>query len=319
MNHTAPAQRARFSIAVWLAALLGTASLAPAHEIELASIDTARAVLGARDEFVARLSPFDRAARLKSATDVAEDEYLAFATAAGREWSNDERARLTAAFAAIEPKLAELLPELGEPILLVKTSGQEEGGAGYTRANAVMLPQAHDDQRELQRLLAHEIFHVVSRNNPDLKRELYRTIGFEECGEVVLPPRLAARKMTNPDAPVNEHCIEVTVDGAKVWGMPILLSREERFDPGAGRAFFEYLTLSMLLVERTGDGAAVLVPLNRVAGFLEQVGRNTNYIIHAEEILASNFELLVVGGDKPPPSPELLEHIRAELVRAAGR
>ena len=321
------APRARVSIAAWLAALLGAAPVAVAHEIELASIETARAVLGARDEFVARLSPFDRAARLKSATDVAEAEYLAFATAAGREWSNDERARLTAAFAAIEPKLAELLPELGEPILLVKTSGEEEGGAGYTRANAVMLPQAHDDERELQRLLAHEIFHVASRNNPDLKRALYRTIGFEECGEVVLPPALAARKMTNPDAPVNEHCIEVTVDGAKVWGMPILLSREERFDPAAGRAFFEYLTLSMLLVERTGatarpltrDGAPVLVPLNRVAGFLEQVGRNTNYIIHAEEILASNFELLVVGGDNPAPSPELLERIRAELVRAAGR
>ncbi len=284
-------------------------------------------MLGARDEFVARLSPFDRAARLKSATDVAEAEYLAFATAAGREWSNDERARLTAAFAVIEPKLAELLPDLGEPILVVKTSGEEEGGAGYTRANAVMLPQAHDDERVLQRLLAHEIFHVASRNNPDLKRALYRTIGFEECGEVVLPPALALRKMTNPDAPVNEHCIEVTVDGAKVWGMPILLAREERFDPAAGRAFFEYLTLSMLLVERTGatarpltrDGAPVLVPLNRVTGFLEQVGRNTNYIIHAEEILASNFELLVVGGDSPAPSPELLERIRAELVRAAGR
>ena len=319
------ALRAHVFIAAWLAALLGTTPVAVAHEIELASIETARAVLGARDEFVARLSPFDRAARLKSATDVAEAEYLAFATAAGREWSNDERARLTAAFAAIEPKLAELLPELDEPIRLVKTSGEEEGGAGYTRANAVMLPQAHDDDRELQRLLAHEIFHVASRNNPDLKRVLYRTIGFEECGEVVLPPALAARKMTNPDAPVNEHCIEVTVDGAKVWGMPLLLSREERFDPGAGRAFFEYLTLSMLLVERTGatarpltrDGAPVLVPLNRVGGFLEQVGRNTNYIIHAEEILASNFELLVVGGDNPPPSPELLERIRAELVRAA--
>ena len=128
--------------------MLGAAPVAVAHEIELASIETARAVLGARDEFVARLSPFDRAARLKSATDVSEAEYLAFATAAGREWSNDERARLTAAFAAIEPKLAELLPELDEPILLVKTSGEEEGGAGYTRANAVMLPQAHDDDRD---------------------------------------------------------------------------------------------------------------------------------------------------------------------------
>ena len=317
--------RARVFVAAWLAAWLGAAPLAAAHEIELASIERARAALGARDDFVARMSPFDRAARLQSGADVSEDDYLAFARAAGREWSNDERVRLTAAFAAIEPKLAELLPELDEPILLVKTSGQEEGGAGYTRGSAVMLPQAHEDERELKRVLAHEIFHVASRNHPDLKRALYQAIGFEECGELVLPPELAARKMTNPDAPVNEHCIELTVDGASVWGMPILLSREERFDPKAGRAFFEYLTLSMLLIDRSGgvarplerDGAPVLVPFNRVGGVGEQIGRTTNYVIHAEEILASNFELLVLG-EQGAPSPEVLERIRAELTRAVG-
>jgi hypothetical protein len=249
MIRSKPAPRAR----VWLALLFAAAPVgAFAHEIELASIEQGRDLLGTRDDFVARLSPFDRAARLQSAADVSEDEYLAFTRAAAREWSNDERARLTSAFTAIQPKLAELLPEIGAPILLIKTSGQEEGGAGYTRANAVMLPQALTDSRELEKLLAHEIFHVVSRNKPELKRALYAAIGFEPCGEVLLPPALAARKMTNPDAPVNEHCIEVQVDGASVWGMPILLSRQERFDPAAGMPFFGYLTLSMLLVERDG-------------------------------------------------------------------
>lgn len=66
------------------------------------------------------------------------------------------------------------------------------------------------------------------------------------------------------------------------------------------------------------NGTPRIAPFNRVTGFLEQVGRNTNYIVHAEEILASNFERLVL--DEPnAPSPEVLERIRAELVRAAGR
>ncbi len=314
--------------AAWLVALACAAPFcAHAHGIAFASIEQGRAVLGARDEFVVRLSPFDRAARLRSADEVSEDEYLAFARAAAREWSNDERSRLTRAFAAIEPKLTELLPELGAPILLVKTSGEEEGGAGYTRAGAVMLPQALTDERELERLLAHEIFHVVSRNNPELKRALYAVIGFEQCGEVVLPPALAARKMTNPDAPVNEHCIEVQVDGEDVWGMPILLARQERYDPAAGIPFFGYLTLSMLLVERPAGGAPArvlerngrpaLVPFDRVTGLLEQVGRNTDYVIHAEEILASSFERLVLG-EAGARSPDVLERMRAELARAAA-
>lgn len=328
MSRSAPglARRARLTSVV-STALLVTASLAGAHEIDFASIETARGVLGVRDDFVSRLSPFDRAARLKAARDVSEAEYLAFARAAAREWLPDERARLTDAFAAIEPKLAALLPQLDAPILLIKTSGQEEGGAGYTRANAVMLPRVLADERELQRLLAHEIFHIASRGHPDLKRALYRAIGFEECGEVVLPPALAARKMTNPDAPANAHCIELQVDGSNVWGMPILLSREERYDPAAGIEFFGYLTLSMLLVDRTAadaprplerDGAPALVPPNRVTGFLEQVGRNTEYIIHAEEILASNFEILVLG-EQGAPSPEVLERLRGELTRAVDR
>ena len=322
------AARARLKVAAWLATLIGATPVAEAaHEIEFASIETAREVLGTRDDFVARMSPFDRAARLKSAGEVSEDDYLAFARAAGREWSNDERARLTEAFQAIAPRLAVLLPELGLPILLVKTSGEEEGGAGYTRGNAVMLPQALTDARQLRRLLAHEVFHVASRNHPDLKRALYEVIGFEECGELVLPPAMAARKMTNPDAPANAHCIELTVDSAMAWGMPILLSREERYDAAAGRPFFAYMTLSMLLVDRSGspsavrplvrEGRPVLVPFSGVSGLFEQIGRNTDYVIHPEEILASNFERLVEGVEGAP-SPEVLEHIRAELTRVAA-
>jgi hypothetical protein len=321
----APHARARAKLAAWLAAF-AAAPPPPvaAHEIALASLEQARAVLGARDEFVARLSPFDRAARLNSARAVSEEEYLAFARAAAREWSNEERTRLTRAFAAIEQRLAALLPPLDEPILFVKTSGEEEGGAAYTRAAAVMLPEALSDETELQRLLAHEAFHVATRRNPELKEALYRTIGFERCGEVALPPALAARKITNPDAPVNEHCIEVRVDGETVWGMPILLARQERYEPAAGIPFFGYLTLSLLLVEpAAGPGAAalplersgapVLVPFDRVEGLLEKIGRNTSYVIHAEEILASNFERLVLDEAGGVTSPEVLERIRAVL------
>lgn len=320
--------RARLKLATCLA-LLGAAHAAHAHEIAFASIEAARSVLGVRDDFVSRLSPFDRAARLESPREVSEEQYLAYAAAAAREWAPDERARLTAAFAAIEPALAALLPPLDAPILIVKTSGEEEGGAGYTRAGAVMLPQASADPGELQRTLAHEIFHIASRHHPDLKRALYRAIGFEECGEVALPPTLAVRKMTNPDAPINEHCIELQVDGEQVWGMPILIAKEERYDPADGLEFFGYLTLGILLVDRSGeagaparplerDGRPRIAPFNRVTGFLEQVGRNTNYVIHAEEILASNFERLVLG-EPNAPSPDVLERIRAELVRAVGR
>lgn len=309
-----------------LAALLGAGPLLAAPAIEFASIDAARAVLGARDEFVTHMSAFDRAARLEAGGDVSEAQYLAFASRAPLEWTSDERRRVAAAFAHIEPALSELLPTFQDPILLIKTRGDEEGDAGgYTRGGAVIVPTRAlgNSERGLMASLAHEIFHVVSRKRPELRRALYAAIGFEYCGEVAHPASLAPRRITNPDAPVNDYCIRVSVDGDESWAVPILYSRAPRYDPDAGKAFFDYLTLEMLLVDRsdpTGPARPVvrrdkpvLVPMDRVEGFYEQVGRNTQYIIHPEEILASNFQLLVLGVDEVP-SPEVLERIRRALA-----
>jgi hypothetical protein len=79
-----------------------------------------------------------------------------------------------------------------------------------------------------------------------------------------------------------------------------------------------------LLVEkdgRSGNLKAVtegsspkLVGMERVSGFMEQVGKNTDYIIHPEEILADNFALLVLNEPKVA-SPEILQKMREVLLR----
>lgn len=55
-----------------------------------------------------------------------------------------------------------------------------------------------------------------------------------------------------------------------------------------------------------------LLAPQQISGFFEQVGRNTNYIIHPEEILAENFALLIMD-KRDVPSPEILEKMRAVL------
>lgn len=50
-----------------------------------------------------------------------------------------------------------------------------------------------------------------------------------------------------------------------------------------------------------------------MTGFLEQVGENTNYLIHPDEILADNFVLLVTG-KKGVPSPEVVEKLGKVLA-----
>jgi hypothetical protein len=49
-------------------------------------------------------------------------------------------------------------------------------------------------------------------------------IGFTKCGEVEFPSDLKSRKITNPDAPRNDHAIQIRVGGEEVRAVPILFS-----------------------------------------------------------------------------------------------
>ena len=66
----------------------------------------------------------------------------------------------------------------------------------------------------------------------------------------------------------------------------------------------DYLQFRFLLFEGTKSSspkppaegsASKLVTAEEVTDFVEQVGQNTDYVIHPEEILADNFALLVIG------------------------
>jgi hypothetical protein len=60
----------------------------------------------------------------------------------------------------------------------------------------------------------------------------------------------------------------------------------------------------------------VLFEPSQVPGFSEQVGQNTKYIIHPEEILADNFVFLL-NGRINLPSPRVVESMGRILQAAA--
>jgi hypothetical protein len=283
--------------------------LGDGRTLELATREEGARLLGTRDDFVARLSPFDRAARLKSEAPVDERAFLDFVAASVVEWSDADRAAIADAFASVPGRLAKLLPGLPPKVFVVQTSGREEGDAAYTRGSTVVIPTrlVHAPRAELAELLSHELFHVLSRNNPKLREKLYAAIGFTPCAEAVLPDGLEPRRITNPDAPRNDHCTELRLDAKPVVAVPVLYADSARYDAKRGGAFFDYLKFQMLVGKRLIDPAAV-------EGYFEQIGRNTDYVIHPEEVLAVNFAY-VVTGKTGLPSPEIPERI-ARLIEA---
>lgn len=301
---------------------LGESSL-----LQFATVAEGAAVLGAEDEYTRRTSPFDRQARLRTNRAVSEAEHRAFAGRCVIAWEESERAAVAAALAGIDTRMNELGVSLPPRVLLVKTSGDEEGGAAYTRGMAVMLPKKMlaIPATALRRLLCHELFHVLSRSRPDLRDALYDAIGFSPCGDVRLPGDLEDRRITNPDAPSSGHAIAVEVDGVSRTVVPVLYSKTMNYDSDSGAPFFATMEFRLMAVRLAGDppracalttndGAPMLFSPESVTGFYEQVGRNTGYIIHPEEILADNFVLLVLR-EAAQANPEIVARV-GEIIRA---
>ncbi len=283
-------------------------------------------MLLAKDDFIQRLSPFDRSARMKTDRSVSESELLDFIGRNVADWTKEEMQTVRAAIEAIQPLFRDLPLALPPTVRLIKTTGAEEGNAAYTRAAAIVFPKSEfaKSQKDLQKLICHELFHILSRHNPELRERLYGIIGFTKCNEIKLPPDLALRKITDPDAPRNDHFIRLRTDGHESLAVPILLSSAKTYDTKRGGEFFDYLQFQFLVVEKSSDSqnfeaayeglSPRLVGIQQVSGFMEQVGRNTNYLIHPEEILADNFALLVLN-EQNVASPEILQKMREVFPR----
>jgi hypothetical protein len=292
--------------------------LGPGKVISFASARKGENLLALRDDYMTRLSQFDRAAKSKMKGDISEAEFLESYSKNGLRWHPAEKVQIISAFQKMmnrAPYLQSLLPDR---INLVKTTGREESDAAYTRANSIFFPQSflRNPQIVLDWLVCHETFHVLSRSNPQLRENLYKLIGFEKCNEIELPPLLKHRQISNPDAPINDHFIKITVSGEEHMAVPIIFSKAD-YDPEKAENFFRYLQFKLLLVEQDNQGKVVPLDHNgspalldppEVDGFFEQVGNNTTYIIHPEEILAENFTYHVYRGEK------LGSHFKAEEI-----
>jgi hypothetical protein len=241
-------------------------------------------------------------------------------------WTDADQRLLRPLLARLAPLLNPLRWQRSTPILLIKAAADFEDGLPHTRANAIVLPQGAEQAATglLTAILAHELFHLLSRDDARLKEQLYGAIGFKPCASVDIPQPLSGLRVTNPDAPQHRHTVSVRYRGRPVEAMPFPSFASEGIDPRQG--FKAQVRVAWLLVDREGGACKARAPAagqapepQELEGLFEQVGRNTRYLWHPEEILADNFALLLIGmlrgSPLAVPSPEILEKLQKILVR----
>lgn len=290
--------------------------------VRFASGEQGIAAITAEDRFTQSLSRFDLQARLGTADEPTLKQWEKLIAAEVQEWDADGRSRMTAAVESVRERLAKLALPLPDEIYLINTSGKEEGHAAYCRGKHIVIPDVvlTRDPTQIESLLIHELFHVISNQHPELRAELYAIVGFQQCQEIAIHPSLKDRRITNPDAPSIDCVIKLQEGGKVVRAAPILYSSTKDFDPQKKGGMFAHLMFKLMVVVPDGrgwkaadqGGRAVVLDPKGLPDFHEKIGRNTNYIIHPEEILADNFVHLVRRREKLA-TPRIVEDLRRVL------
>ena len=298
-------------------------------EIVFAGVEEAKKRLTTKDGFINSLSRFDRSARLKTDQTVSETEFIEYVANQARSWTIDEKNRIQVIIESISNQLKPFELKLPQKILLIKTTGQEEGGAAYCRPNAIVMPQNMLIQQNagLQKLLTHELFHIFTANNPNLKEVLYGVINFKKCNDIELPVKLHEIKLTNPDGFKNDHYVEVQYGNSVIHVVPIIYSSVPKYNVAKGGEFFRYLRINLLVIEKEGNswrhkrdntGEPALLELRDVPDYFNKIGFNTDYAFHPEEILAENF-VLMVQRIQPVKSKWVIEGMQKVLQHDPGK
>ena len=289
--------------------------------VKFASIEEANKLLTQEDDYTNSWSQFDIDSRIQQPNSTKE-ELFDFISQQTIAWTAEEKNEVLAIFKSIDAEISKQAYAINFPkdIYFIKTTLEEEGGAdAYTRANYVVLKDEllTQPKDQLKMVIIHELFHILSRNNPEFRKELYQLIGFNLMNNVEYPDNLKAYRITNPDAPQTDNYITLTVDGEPKACMMILYSSRE-YTSGS---FFDYLNVGFLSLVGDSiktieykDDEPVIYSFQQVTGFFEQVGKNTQYIIHPEEILADNFAFVLLN-KTDLPNPELVEKIKKVLQK----
>lgn len=299
-------------------------------KVVFADVPTGRAILTERDAFIQALTPFDRRARLGSAEPVSEAEFLQHVGEQVQPWPTDKRKKLTALINTIRPKLAPFKLPLPDTVTFILTTGLEESHAAYTRGQAIVLPSSSFSSRGdyLKRKILHELFHIMSRHlaKTDVKRRdaLYAIIGFQPCNPIQLPGSKAEYRVTNPDAPVIEHYVNIVTHKGELAVTPVIYSLEPNDDAGSKRPFLFYLQCQLMVLEQengrwtpklVGGEPVLRLPHKPSKPYFDQIGRNTRYIIHPDEILADNFVIMALNQTRGVETPRVPDEMRKVLTR----
>lgn len=323
---------------VWisLGCALSASTAVAGTALRILTRQEAALLLAQEDDYTRHLTPIDLTSATGNPRLASREVFLATLAQDADMISEQETQKLSK---SLEWVLSSGLPFdelLPGGVQVAKIAGEVYAGKSFTRGDAIFLTSERLAQpvRELRLVLAHELFHVISRQNPALRERLYALFGCEPATVGPLPPEVEQFRTTNPDAPYPTCITPVKIRGGdEVEVVPFLLAER----PYTGGNADSYFALRLVQVEwdaRTASWTPLVAQDGRSSHSLaaldpdetdwsERMGENTSYTIDVEEAAAENFAALVtIRADGTMPwrvrNPELVRRMGQVIEDYAG-
>jgi hypothetical protein len=218
------------------------------------------------------------------------------------------------------------LPETDEIVFIKADMGMESGASGYTHGTQIYLSGDTVTIYALMnfipgfgefmdKTLYHELFHCLTRSNPQFRADMYSLIHFTVTDtEYKLPPSVLERFISNPDIEHHNAYATFLIDGNPVDCYTAYTTTKSYAEAQSG--FMSNAATVLVPV----DGSDTYYTREQASNFDEIFGTNTGYVTDPEECMADNFAYAMLYGmkgndGKGYPNPEIIQGIIDYLKR----
>ena len=270
-----------------------------AHKIphRYASAQEGRELMLSNTEYYANITQIDIDNRL-GRTGATPDELMEASAAEVKSFNIFEKYIVDRRLANIARTLARNgyeLPHL-EEIAFIKTDMTVEGmsASGYTHGTQVYLNSTNilfsvipEAGQYFEQLLWHELFHCLTRSNPEFRTEMYSIISFTVTdNEFELPPCVRDLYRSNPDVEHHDSYATFNIDGQDIDCFAAWIYLQE---PDGSYSDDKPVLIPI-------DGTDIYYLPEQASNFDEVFGTNTDYVFDPEECMAKNFSYAMYYG-----------------------
>ncbi|MCQ2014887.1 hypothetical protein [Clostridium butyricum] len=239
------------------------------------------------------------------------DEYKELVKKQGEDFTEEEKKVLGDTIARIQARFDEIGFDypLKDEIVFVKNKMEDEFGAtAYTHKNQIYLEGSNiefmkDKVPLLDGVIAHELFHIISRNDPKLRQAIYSVFGFTITDEPDFTPELSDMFASNPDVEKFDSYATFNINGKPTKAVVVTLLKPYKDGQLLGD------NMSPAIVPY--DNPDTYYTIDQVSDFWDVFGENTPYVITTEEGIADNFTSAVIYGmdGRGYKNPEIIQSI----------